>query len=174
MDIRSESRISHPQEQVYLAYRNKLHEMSVYMSDVREIIVHSREERSGGVSLHNEWVSSRDVPRFLKRIIKPEHLRWHDYAEWQDDGRYVDWRTQTGAFREAVSCSGRTSFHADGDHTRVVVTGDLDIDLSKIRGIPRIGASALKPRIEKFIVGLLTPNLEKVNQCLQQYLDEHG
>jgi hypothetical protein len=32
----------------------------------------------------------------------------------------------------------------------------------------------MAPKLEKFIVSLITPNLERVNSCLQQYLDEKG
>ena len=32
----------------------------------------------------------------------------------------------------------------------------------------------LKPKVESFIVSLITPNLERVNESLQRFLDEHG
>ena len=172
MEIRSESRIRHPREVVYRAYRDRLPEIVKYLPDVREIIVHAREETDRLVTLHNEWISERDVPAAARRVIKPEYLRWDDYALWHEEGWYCDWRIKTKALTDAVDCSGRNAFVADGVHTRVVLSGHLNMNLREIPGVPKILASSLAPQVERFIVSLITPNLEKVNQSLERFLDE--
>ena len=171
MEIRSESRIHYPRERVYETYRDKLREIAEYMPDIREIVVHSREEADGIVKLHNEWISDRDVPKVVANIIKPEHLRWDDHATWHDEGYYVDWVIETRAFTEAVTCSGRNSMIADGDHTIVRLTGELKISVVGIPGVPKFLAKRLAPQVEKFIVGLITPNLKNTNKSLQDYMD---
>jgi hypothetical protein len=55
-----------------------------------------------------------------------------------------------------------------------VLTGELHIQASKIPGVPRLLARQLAPQIEKFIVRLITPNLEQVNRSLGTFLDENG
>ena len=67
MQIYSESRIAYPREQVYLTYRDRMSEIAAFIPDVREIIVHAREDTDHGVKLHNEWISdfgeSSESPR---------------------------------------------------------------------------------------------------------------
>lgn len=171
MEIRSESRISHPRDKVYETYRDRLAEIAAHMPDISEVIVRSRTEEGDKVTFHNEWVSQREVPKVVSAIIKPEHLRWDDHAIWHNDAYYVDWTLKTRAFTEAVSCSGRNTMIADGDGTIVRLTGNLDIALKNIPGVPNFLAKRLAPQVEKFIVSLITPNLRNTNQSLQNFLD---
>jgi hypothetical protein len=174
VDIKSEARIHHPREAVFKAYRDQLCDIIVYNDDIQEVIIESREENGDIVTLHNVWVSDRDVPAVASKILKPEHLRWDDYATWNGKEYYCDWTIKTRAFTDSVTCSGRNTFVDEGDSTRVVLSGKLDIDLKSIPGVPRFLAGRMAPKLEKFIVNLITPNLERVNTCLQQFLDEKG
>jgi hypothetical protein len=159
---------------VFQAYRDRLAEIIVYNDDIREVIVESREESGDTVTLHNVWVSDRDVPSVVSKILKPEHLRWDDFAKWNGADYYCDWTIKTRAFTDSVTCSGRNTFIDDGDSTRVILSGTLDIKLKNIPGVPSFLAGRIAPKLEKFIISLITPNLEKVNSSLQQFLDEKG
>jgi hypothetical protein len=174
MEIRSESRIKYPRDQVYRAYRDRLPEIAKYIPDIREIVVKARDETPAGPKLHNEWIADREVPSFAQAILKPEQLRWDDLAEWHDDEHYVAWTLKTRAFTDAVRCSGRNTFLEDGAGTRVLLTGDLAIDLKEIPGVPSFLAKRLAPQVEKFIVSLVTPNLERVNASIERFLDVAG
>ena len=173
MKIHSESHIHHPLEQVYQTYRDHLSEIAPYTPDIKEIIVNAREDRPSGPKIHNIWVADRDIPKVAKGIIKPDMLRWDDFAEWDDTARHVNWVLNIPAFPNQVKCAGRNAFFADGpDRTRVVLTGSLEINAKNIPGVPRIVAGRLAPKIETFIVKLITPNLEKVNHSLERFLDD--
>ncbi len=175
MQILSESRIAYPRDRVYLAYRDKLPEIARYIPDIKEINVLSREEGDGWVKLHNEWVSDREIPSMMSKFLKPEHLRWDDFAHWTDAAFHVDWEIKTRAFSDAVRCSGRNAMIAEGDNqTLVRLTGELTIDVRDIPGVPSFLARRLAPQVEKFIVSLITPNLEQVNQSIERYLDAEG
>jgi hypothetical protein len=175
MRIHSESLIHHPQERVYEAYRDRLSEIAPYIPDVKEIVVESREDTERGAKIHNVWIADREVPVFARAFLKPEMLRWDDYADWRDDERCVHWKLALRVFTDQVDCSGTNCFQkVDESTTRVVLEGELDIDLKNIPGVPKMLAGGLKPKIEKFIVSLITPNLERVNESLQQFLDDQG
>jgi hypothetical protein len=175
MKIHSESRIHHPLELVYTCYRDQLPQIAPYTPDIREIIVNSREDLEQGPKLHNIWVADREIPKVAQGIIKPEMLRWDDFAEWNNSAKHVDWTLNIPAFPNQVACSGRNAFFADGpDATRVVLTGDLQINVKNVPGVPRLLAGRIAPKLEAFIVKLITPNLEKVNHSLERFLDENG
>lgn len=173
MRIHSESVITHPQSEVYLAYRDRLPDVAPYFPDVEEIRVESRTEGEGTVTLHNVWVADREIPVFARAFIKPEMLQWDDHARWSDEERLVRWDIKLRMFTDSVTCSGTNTFEAaSDDSTRVRIEGDLDIDLAEVPGVPRLLAKGIKPKLEKFIVSLVTPNLEQVNISLQKYLDD--
>jgi len=175
MRIHSESLIHHPQPAVYDAYRNRLSEIAAYIPDVREIRVEKREEGEGAATIHNVWIADREIPVFARAFLKPEMLQWDDFAEWKDDEGRVYWKLRLRVFTDSVTCGGTNTFErVDDDNTRVRLEGDLDIDVKNIPGVPRLLAGGIKPKVEKFIVSLITPNLKRVNESLQQFLDDHG
>ena len=175
MKIDSESRIHHPRDRVFAAYRDRLPEVAAYIPDIKEIKVLSRKEEGGAIQLHNEWIAATEIPAAFKMFLKPEHLRWDDFAIWKDGEWACEWRIKTRVFTDAVSCSGRNVFVEDGpDKTRVKLQGDLTIKLEAIPGVPGFLGKRLAPQVESFIVKLITPNLERVNQSLERFMDEKG
>lgn len=175
MEIKSESLIAYPRDVVYRAYRDRLPEVAKFIPDVKQILVHKRMEEGKVVRLHNEWVSEREVPAFAQKFLKPEMLRWDDFATWDEAAWACDWRIKTRAFTDAVTCGGRNLFVEAGPNaTRVILSGDLKIALKEIPGVPGFLASTIGPQVEKFIVSLITPNLMKVSESLGRFLDQEG
>jgi hypothetical protein len=172
MRIDSQSHILHPLRDVYEAYRDHLPELARYIPDIREILVKSRVETPAGPKILNEWVAEREIPKVAQGIIKPEMTRWEDHAQWNDAGMYVDWRLVIPTFQQQVRCAGRNQFRAQGDHTVVHLTGELEIDLRDVPGVPRLLAGRIAPMVEEFIVKLVTPNLARTNESLGAYLDD--
>lgn len=171
MKIESESLIAHPVEAVFEAYRDRLPEVVPYLDDIREIVVESRREGDGVVTLHNVWSSDKDIPAVASKFIKPEHLSWDDHAQWSVAETRCQWRIEPRAFQDAFRCSGTTTLIPEGDRTRVRLAGELTIDAAKVRGVPKFLAKTVGPQIEKFIVALIKPNLEKTNVAIGQFLD---
>ena len=172
MRIHSESLIHHPREAVFAAYRDELADIAAYMSDIREIRVMSREDSGETTTLHNVWIAQREIPAFARNILKPEMLQWDDYASWQQADWTCDWKLETRVFTDSVRCGGSNSFVAVNDNTtRVGLEGYLEIELKQIPGVPRLLAGKLAPKVESFIVSLITPNLKEVNASLEAYLD---
>ena len=172
MRIQSESVIAHPVDKVFEAYRDRLSEVAHYLDDIKEIVVKEREELDGAVRLHNVWSSEKEIPSVAQKFIKPEALNWDDHAKWYEADTRCEWRIETRAFTEAFSCSGQTRLIGDGDKTRVVLEGDLTLDVTKVKGVPKFLAKTVGPQVEKFIVALIKPNLERTNQAIARFLDD--
>ena len=172
MRIHSESIIRHARDVAFGAYRDRLPDIVPYLEDIQQIRTVSRTEEPGRVLLHNVWVADRELPAFAKGFLKPHMLQWDDHAEWRDQDRRCHWRLET-YFGDGVRCSGTNTFLAiDPQTTRVVLEGDLLIDLDRIPGVPRLLARRVGPQVERFIVGLISPNLQRVNDSLQRFLDD--
>jgi hypothetical protein len=172
MKIRSNSVINHPLETVYAAYRDELPAIAETIPDIRAVRELKREERDGGVKVHNEWISSARLPPLVDRVVRPEHLRWDDFADWDDVAHTVGWSIKTRVFTQQIRCGGVNRFEAVGDDkTRLVLDGELQIDIRRVPGVPSLLARKISPRLESFFVGLITPNLQKVTVHLERYLD---
>jgi hypothetical protein len=169
--ILSESVIAHPVDKVFEAYRDRLPEVAAYLDDIREIVIKEREELDGAVRFHNVWSSDKEIPAVAQKFIKPEALNWDDHAKWFEADKRCEWRIETRAFTEALKCGGGTRLIAEGDKTRVVLDGELTLDVAKIKGVPRFLAKTIGPQVEKFVVALIKPNLEKTNQAIAAFLD---
>ncbi len=147
------------------------------MANVEAIHVLKREEVDGGrVRLHNEWVGKGEIPRVAQGIVRPEMVRWDDYAEWDAETQSCAWELKIRVFRESFRCSGRTRMVEEprpgsAAGTRVVVAGTLEVSVRDVPGVPRILAGTIAPAIERFIVTMVTPNLEQINVSLSRYLD---
>jgi len=173
MKIHSESIIPHARDAVFETYRDRLPDVAAFLPDVESITVLHRTEEDGRTVLHNEWVSNTDIPKTAQGFLKPEHLRWDDHAVWTHNAYQVAWRIETRVFSDTFRCQGTNTFLADGPaKTRVVVEGELDIDLSSMPGVPRFIARRLAPQVEAFIVKMIAPNLQQVNEAVGHYISE--
>ena len=171
MQFTSQSHIAHDRDKVFFAYRGKLPDLVPYLDDIKAIDVVTRQEKAGNEHIHNLWRADQEIPAFARAFVKKEMLCWDDFAIWFESDKKCSWVIKTHAFSEAVTCKGTNTFHDDGTgRTRVVLDGTLEIDLKKVRGVPRFLSKSLGPKLEKFIVNLITPNLEKVNSSIGAYL----
>lgn len=172
MQIHASALIKHPVGRVYHAYRDELPQVAAFMANIKEIRILRQEPIDGGVRLHNEWAGRGEIPKVAQGVIKPDMVKWDDYAEWHDDTRLCNWRIATRFFTSSVKCQGKTRLSEEGPgRTRITLEGDLAIDLKEVPGVPRFLAGSVAPHIERFIIALIKPNLEQVNVALEQYLD---
>lgn len=172
MQINAVSIIRHPLDRVYRAYKDELVEISAFMPNINEIKILSRQEVPDGTRLHNEWTGKGEIPKLVRGILKPEMVKWDDYALWNDVEHLCHWEIKTRAFTDNCTCKGINRLVAEGpDATRVTLSGTLDVHLQGIPGVPGFLANRVAPQVEKFIIALITPNLEQVNTALERYLN---
>ena len=175
MEIRTDTILTYPRKVVYETYRDRLPELEPYLPNITKIVVLRSDRDGDDLHLLNEWHGKGDIPRVARSILKPEMLRWKDHADWHDADWSVDWRMELAFLNEMVETHGTNHFVEVGDdRCRVEIRGVLDIDGSRIPGVPRLLGRKIAPQIEKFIVALIKPNLVKTAEGVQQFLDEQG
>ena len=97
-------------------------------------------------------------------------LSWYDHATW-DVSTFSDaWRIQMRVLEKVVDCRGGNTFETEGGNTVLRIRGELNLDLREVPGVPRFLASTAGPTVEKFVVGMLKPNLVEVSKGIEQYL----
>ena len=173
MDIRADARIPFPREIVFAAYRDEIVDLLPYLPNVRSIEIKSRKDEGNVVEFVNEWRGGGDIPAAIRAVLSESVLAWTDYATWHADAMCCDWRTETHAFTDAVTCKGSNRFVADGDgKTLLEIRGSLEIDAKKIRGVPSFFAGKIGRAVEEFLVGKIQSNLVETAKGLAKYLEE--
>ncbi len=170
MRIVADDRVPFPREVVYRTYRDRLVELVPFLPNVREIEVRERKDEDDAVRLVNVWHAKAEIPAVARSVLRPEMLAWTDRAVWREAEWTTEWRIETHAFTEAVTCAGRNEFVAQGDATVIRIRGDLRIDLRQVRAVPRLLAGTIGPVVEKFVVAMITPNLSKVSRGIEKLL----
>ena len=174
MDFEYSERVSHPLEAVYPVLRDHLDKLVPLLPNVESIVVSSREvESPGRTRIVNLWQGTTEtVPRLARPFVKPEMNRWEDHALWLDDEHAVEWRFVTSSFDRLYDCSGVNRFAADGDGSRVLVSGTLDVYPERLRGVPKALARRARPKVEAWLIKMITPNLAELPKAIQTYLDQ--
>jgi len=63
-------------------------------------------------------------------------------------------------------------FHSPGGGTTLRLTGDLIVHLNKIPGLPKRFVRTLGPRVERYLIDQVIPNLKEVPAAVQSFLDQ--
>ncbi|MFN8103199.1 MAG: hypothetical protein U0U69_01910 [Acidimicrobiia bacterium] len=173
MRIDTDATIHHRRDVAFRAVRDHMVEVAEHLPNITAIDVVERKEPSAGVvEFVNVWHGEGAIPAVAKPFIKASMLRWTDHAHWDENDWSCDWRMETAFMTDRVTCSGRNTYEAvDDDHTILHISGDITIDLTGFPGVPSVISRRARPAVEKFVVGLVTPNLAKTAEAVDAYLD---
>ncbi|MFH1469310.1 MAG: hypothetical protein ABIO70_33305 [Pseudomonadota bacterium] len=173
MEIRNDTVLTHPRALVYATYRDRLSELVAMLPNIEYLRVLSRRDDGETSFILNEWKAKGEIPEVAQRWIKPEMLRWKDHATWHGARWDVDWRLEMAFMQDRVSVAGTNRFVDLGpSRTRLELRGDLTIDARGMPGVPRLLAGKFGAIVERFVLGLVQPNLVKTGEALQRFLDE--
>ena len=165
--------VLHPRDEVFAVQRDTLPDLVRFLPNVERIEREILEQGGDILRVRNDWYGSVDeIPALVRPLVKPEWLQWSDEAVWDADRFVCEWQTHLNMFPGAITSRGTTRFEDEGDATLVTVHGEFSIDPARIRGIPTGLARKVAPRIEKFVIGVLEPNMKRTLQAVEEYIDD--
>jgi hypothetical protein len=172
MDLRPDVRIPFPRSLVFAAYRDHIADLLPYLPNVRSVTVTSRVQEGPVTKLVNVWGGGGDVPAAIRAVLG-DSLSWTDYATWDESALRCEWRTETAAFGEALKCSGANAYLEDGaDKTVIEIRGAIQVDATRLRGVPRLFAGKVGRAIEEFLGGKIGANLVETAKGVAKYLEQ--
>jgi hypothetical protein len=163
--------IPFPPSLVFRTYRDELPELVEFMPTIRRIEVHSRELDGALVKVVNIWHGGGEIPAAARVVMSESLLSWTDYASWSEDNWTCNWSIETHSFREAVDCRGASRFLDTDGGTLLEIRGDLQIDASRIRGVPKLLQKSISKTVEELLIKRITPNLVEAAEGLKRYLE---
>lgn len=171
MQLSADAALPFPRPRVFSAYRDKLVELVEFLPNIRRIEERSRKDDGPRSEIVNVWHGGGDIPAAARAVLSEDMLNWTDYASWDESEYTCAWRIETHSFTEAVSCEGKNRFVETATGTRLEIRGELRIDATKIRGVPRLLAKTVGKAVEDLLVKKITPNLISVSDGLRRYLE---
>jgi hypothetical protein len=173
-------RITHPATLVLETMIERMETIVPFLANVESI---ARQERielpHGRIQIVRRWQGAASaVPAPLSPFLSRDLFAWIDTAIWTPAQYKVNW-THTAAVPQVAKlyeCIGENFFEPDpaapDTATRVRLTGNLSIHADAIPGVPTFLGRRLAPQIERFIVGMIEPNLANLATGLQRYFDQ--
>lgn len=175
MELKAEATVHQPRDAVFRVYRDELLQLLPFLPSVRGIDVQSRKEEGDRVEMVNVWHGGGEIPSAVRAVLSSSMLSWTDYAEWNSSDFTCSWRSESHSFREAVNSRGTNHFlEAGANRSTIIIGGRIDVDASKITGVPRLLAGTIGPVIERFLVKQVQDNLVEVARGVDRYLREQG
>lgn len=173
MRFRYEERIAHPIDACFAGLRDHQPDLVPYLDGIEEIRVRERVEVGPGrLRLVNEWVSDYRPSGVVAKVLRPEWLRWLDTVTWDEPTRTWEWRLESIALSGLFLATGKNRMEPDGERaTRFVIEGDLEVYVEKLPGIPSFVGRAVRPQVERFIVGMVEPRQREICAGLAKWLD---
>ena len=146
-----------------------------YLPGIDDIVERERSEIAPGQQrVVTHWqANASTAPRAVRPFLRPSMTQWQDVATWDDEASCVHWCFETSFFESIYSCEG-TNYIEDGpdEDTVLRLTGDLTVHLSRIPGLPRRFSRKLGPRVERYLIDQVIPNLKEVPAAVQAFLDQ--
>ncbi len=171
MELHADARIPFSPDVVFAAYRDDIAAVLPYLPNVRSIEVRSRRDDGPVAELVNEWRGGGEIPGAVRAVLSDSMLSWTDHATWNSSLLRCDWRTESGAFSDALRCSGYDLFLDDGSgKTLLEIRGKLEVDAKKIRGVPGFLAGKIGHAVEEFLGARIQANLVETAKGLTNYL----
>ncbi|MBN2496266.1 MAG: hypothetical protein JXR96_16860 [Deltaproteobacteria bacterium] len=166
--------IAHPIERVYSTLRDRLAELVAYTPALESVETLERSEpEPGRVHLVNRWQANRSAaPKIVRPFMTRSLLSWKDVAEWDQASWSTRWRFETFHFDKLFDCEGHNCYEEVEGGTRFTMNGSLSVYPERMPGVPRTMAKRLGPRVERFILKLVRPNLTALIHGLQGFLDQ--
>lgn len=174
MELSADARLAFPRAVVFAAYRDELARLLPYLPNVRGIEVRSRADEGGVSKLVNEWHGGGEIPAAARAFLSESMLSWTDHATWDESKWTCEWRVETHAFTEAVTCEGTNRFLEEDGATRLEIRGVLAVDAKKIKGVPSLLAGKVGKAVEELLAAKIQPNLVEVSRGLAKHLERAG
>jgi hypothetical protein len=176
MKIAVDKRVPFPRPVVFAAFRDRLSVFMERSSNARISGIRARDEAGSLLRVISDWQGGAVVPAAVRGIVTPSMLVWSSQAKW-DGGAFVcDWAISASAFLpEAVRCSGRTSFLAEGEgETTIQILGAVATDGRKFPGVPSFLAPKVGRSVDEFLVEKIHSNFAETAAAMEEELGRKG
>ena len=172
MRIHVVDEIPYSAETVFLTFRDRMAEYVKWTPNITDIVIKERETVSDTiVKMRCDWGGMGQIPAAVRKILKPEMLRWEDWQTWDSVKLTNEWVIKPFYFREFVTCHGTWYYVPKGDsRCEVRCEGVFNVEIKRFPPFPEWILKAASPVIEKTIGGYVPGNLKSTFQAVKKVI----
>ena len=164
----------YPREVVFATHRDRLEDIARYLPDVEKIDLRGRSRHAGGREQQTHlWTGSPSaLPLLFRPFVPPNLLVWQQVTTWDPSTWTATWAIEVPGLGQAIVANGTNVYVDHGGSCRIDLDGDFAFHPERV---PQLAAipSSMAPMIEKVVVGLIVPMIERTGSAVAKYLDEH-
>lgn len=173
-DVREATR--YPRAVVFAAHRDRVSDIVAYLPDVEKIEMRSRTVHAGGREEHVQWWtgSTSALPLLLRPVVPPAMLQWKQTTLWDPSDHTARWTIEVPGLGPAVDARGINRYvEAEPGKCHIEIEGDFDFRPERVPQLAKIPSSAV-PMVEKAVVAMILPMIERTGSAVARWLDEGG
>ena len=174
MKLDARDLMGHDRVVCWTTYRDELPHLADHLPNVTRIEQLSREEPEAGVvRLVNRWHADGEVPAVAKAFISKDMVNWTERVVWDENRWVCSWEIEPAFFTQYVTVRGATQYiDAGPGRCEIHIQGELSVDVTGMRGVPRLLARRVNKAAETFIGALILPNMRRLNRSVAKVLDD--
>lgn len=162
----------YPRSVVFAAHRDHLEDIVRYVADVERVELRSRSRHAGGREQQTHlWTGSPSaLPVLLRPMVPSSMLTWQQVTTWDPATWTATWQIDVPGLGAAISANGTNVYAEDGGACRIDIDGDFSFHPERVPQLQSI-PTAMVPMIEKVVVGMIVPMIERTGSAVAKYLD---
>jgi hypothetical protein len=143
------------------------------LSDVEKVEVRSRTRHADGREEQVQWWtgSPTALPMMIRPLVPPGLLQWRQRTTFDPNAWTADWEIEVPGLGPAIVARGRHVYHDEPEGCRIALTGDLEFHPERVPQLAQVPAAAV-PLVEKAVVKLIVPMIQRTGPAVSQFLDE--
>jgi hypothetical protein len=170
-EVREQTR--YPRAIVFAAHRDRLEEIAAYLPDVEKVELRSRTRHAGGREVQHHWWtgSPSALPAVIRPMVPPALLQWRQTTTWDPATHTASWEIEVPGFGQAIVATGRNVYVEERGVCRIELEGDFEFHPERIPQLKAVPTAAV-PLVEKGVVKLIVPMIERTGAAVARFLDD--
>ena len=172
MKIQVRDEFPFPAEVVFKTFRDRMDEYVKHTPNITDIKIKSREQVSDTVlTMQCDWGGMGQIPDLVRKILKPEMLRWEDWQTWDETSLTNEWVIRPYYFREFVTCHGVWTYEPQGEYKCLVrCDGVFEVNITEFPPFPKWLVQKASPMVEKVIGGYIPSNMKQTFRAIKKFI----
>ena len=172
MKIQVRDEFPFPTGVVFKTFRDRMDEYVKHTPNITDIQIKFREQVSGTVlKMQCDWGGMGQIPDLVRKILKPEMLRWEDWQTWDETSLTNEWVIRPYYFREFVTCHGVWTYEPQGENKCLVrCDGVFEVNITEFPPFPKWLVQKASPMVEKVIGGYIPSNMKQTFRAIKKFI----
>ena len=161
-----------PRPLVFATHRDEFETIAPRMAEVDRVRLKSQSVHADGtIEQKHEWFGHpKALPLLIRPLVPSEMLHWFGISHWNPHTFVATWTVEVPALGPMADITGKQAYVETPQGCRIDLSGSFDFHPERV---PRLKLPpGAVPVVERFIVSLIVPLLQKSGNAVVEHLRE--